>query len=409
VEITHEQMMAHLVATEQLLPSGPGDRMISYLPMAHIVERWFSHYAAMFSGIQVTPVADATALPRALQEVRPTIFVGVPRVWEKLRAGTEAMLAGEPDPAKQRAAAQAMQIGQRYGRAAQAGQPQAELADAYRQADAQVLSKIRFALGLDQVRAAVCGAAPVAPQPLEFMLGLGITVAEGWGMSECLLGTINPYDAVRFGTVGKAVPGVQLRLADDGELLLRGPTVMKGYRNDPGRTAEAIDAGVWLHTGDLASIDDDGYATITGRKKDVIINSAGKNMAPASIENAVLAASPLIAHVAVVGDRRPYIVALVVLDLDAAASFAAQHGISYPSPALLAGHPAVCDTVAAAVKTANSTLSRAEQIKRFTILPVFWQPGGDEITPTMKLKRQAVSAKYADVIESIYSTSGTPV
>ena len=194
-------------------------------------------------------------------------------------AGTEAVLAGEPDPGKRRAVQQAMQIGQRYGRAAQAGEVPAGLAEAYRHADAQALSKIRFALGLDQVRAAVCGAAPVAAPTLEFMLGLGITVAEGWGMSECLLGTINPYHAIRLGTAGKAVPGMQLRLASDGELLVRGPTVMKGYRNDPEKTARAIDADGWLHTGDLARIDDDGYVTITGRKKD-IINAAGKNISP---------------------------------------------------------------------------------------------------------------------------------
>ena len=194
---------------------------------------------------------------------------------------------------------------------------------------------------------------------------------------------------------------MQLRLASDGELLVRAPTVMKGYRNDPGKTARAIDADGWLHTGDLARIDDDGYVTITGRKKDVIINAAGKNISPSSIENAVLAASPLIAQAASVGDRRPYIVALVVLDPDAAASFAAQHGISDPSPRLLASHPAACAAVSAAVKTANSTLSRAEQVKRFAILPVFWQPGGDEITPTMKLRRRAVAAKYADAIESM--------
>jgi long-chain acyl-CoA synthetase len=201
---------------------------------------------------------------------------------------------------------------------------------------------------------------------------------------------------------------VQLRLGDDGELLLRGPTVMKGYRNDPARTAEAIGPGGWLHTGDIAAIDEDGYVTITGRKKELIINAAGKNMSPISIEGAVLAASPLIAQAVAVGDRRPYIVALIVLDPEAAAAFADRHGITSPAPAVLADHPAIRAAVAAAVDAANTRLSRVEQIKRFAILPMFWEPGGDEVTPTMKLKRRAVTAKYADVIESLYAAVGEP-
>jgi long-chain acyl-CoA synthetase len=243
---------------------------------------------------------------------------------------------------------------------------------------------------------------------LRFLLALGIEVAEVWGMSGCLLGTANPPGAIRIGTVGPAVPGAQLRLASDGELLLRGPAVMKGYHNDPARTAEAIDPGGWLHTGDLATIDDDGYVTITGRKKELIINAAGKNMSPISIEGAVLTASLLIAQVVAVGDRRPYIVALIVLDREAAAMFAARHGITDPAPAVLAGHPAVRAAVGAAVDAANTRLARMEQIKRFAIVPVYWEPRGDEITPTMKLKRGAVTAKYADVIESLYAAAGEP-
>jgi long-chain acyl-CoA synthetase len=408
VEITHAQMLAGLTATSLILPAGPGDRAVSYLPMAHIAERYGGHYAAMFAGVQVTPVADAKALPGALQEIRPTIFAGVPRVWEKLKAGAEAMISYEPDQARRRAMQQAIRTAHQHVRAARAGAVPAGMADAYRQADQQVLSKIRFALGLDQVRAAICGAAPVAPEVLEFMHALGIPVTEAWGMSECLIGTVNPPDAIRIGTVGTAVPGVELKLAGDGELLVRGPTVMKGYRRDPAKTAEALGPGRWLRTGDLAAIDQDGYVRITGRKKELIINAAGKNMSPASIEGAVLAASLLIAQVVAIGDRRPYVTALIVLDPDAAAAFAARHGNADPTPAALSEHPTVRAAVAAAVQNANGWLSRVEQIKRFAILPVSWEPGGDELTPTMKLKRQAITAKYADIIESLYAAEGQP-
>jgi long-subunit acyl-CoA synthetase (AMP-forming) len=409
VEITHAQMMAELTATSALLPAGPGDRLISYLPLAHIAERYGSHYWPMLTGEQVTPLADAKALLGALTDVRPTIFGGVPRVWEKLKAGIETLMAYEPDQAKRQAVQDAFQVGLRYVDATLAGEVPAGLAEAYQRADEQVLSKIRLLLGLDQVRSAVSGAAPIAPEILKFMLALGIPVAEVWGMSECsCIGTANPPGAIRIGTVGQAIPGVQLKLASDGELLLRGPIVMKGYRNDPARTAEAIDPGGWLHTGDLAAIDEDGYVTITGRKKELIINAAGKNMSPAAIESAVLAASLLIAQVVAVGDRRPYIVALIALDSDAAAAFAVRHGITDPAPAILADHPAIRAAIGAAVEEANGRLSRVEQIKQFAIVPAFWEPGGDEITPTMKLKRRAVTTKYADVIESLYAAAGAP-
>jgi long-chain acyl-CoA synthetase len=409
VEITHANMMAEITATDAVTPAYVTDRLISYLPLAHIAERWGSHYGPMLTGSQVTPLADVKALPGALAEVRPTIFGGVPRVWEKLKAGVEALVAFEPDQARQQAVRDAFDVAQRYVAARQAGQVPDALAEAYRRADEQVMAKIRFVLGLDRVRLAVSGAAPVAPEVLTFMHALGIPVAEVWGMSETTcVGTANPPDAIRIGTVGKAIPGVELRLADDGELLLRGPTVMKGYHRDPVATAEAIDPDGWLYTGDLAAIDDDGYVRITGRKKDLIINAAGKNMSPSAIEGAVLAASMLIAQVVAVGDRRPYVVALIVLDPEAAAVFAASSGIADPSPAVLAEHPAVRAAVGAAVEAANARLSRAEQIKRFAILPTTWEPGGDEITPTMKLKRRAVMAKYADVIESLYAAAAEP-
>ncbi|HEV3365248.1 MAG TPA: long-chain fatty acid--CoA ligase, partial [Acidimicrobiia bacterium] len=226
------------------------------------------------------------------------------------------------------------------------------------------------------------------------------------GMSELsCCATINPPDRIKIGTVGTALPGVELSIADDGELLCRGPLVMRGYRNDPEKTAEAIDADGWLHTGDVATIDDEGYVRIVDRKKELIINAAGKNMSPANIESQLKSASPLIGQVVAIGDRRPYNVALIVLDPDACAAYAARAGLDDASAAVLCEHEGIVAAVSAAVEEANAGLSRVEQIKTFRILPVDWLPGGDELTPTMKLKRKPIAEKYAAEIEALYAGS----
>jgi long-chain acyl-CoA synthetase len=224
------------------------------------------------------------------------------------------------------------------------------------------------------------------------------------GMSELsCLATINPLDDIRVGTVGKAIPGAELKLLDDGELLARGPLVMKGYRKDPDKTAEAVDAGGWFHTGDIATIDEDGYVTIVDRKKELIINAAGKNMSPANIEQKLKASSPLIGQAICIGDRRPYNIALLVLDPDVGARWAQEHGLENASLTVLAQDPGVHDEVARGVATANAQLSRVEQIKRFTILSVDWEPGGEELTPTMKLRRKPIHAKYTAEIDALYA------
>jgi long-chain acyl-CoA synthetase len=247
---------------------------------------------------------------------------------------------------------------------------------------------VRASLGLDQVEWLISGAAPIPEEVLAYFLALGMPICELWGMSELsCCATINPPDDIRIGTVGKAVPGVELKLLPDGELLVRGGIVMKGYRRDPEKTADALDADGWLHTGDIAEIDDDGYVRIVDRKKELIINAAGKNMSPANIEQRLKAGSPLIGQAIVIGDRRPYNVALIVLDPDARAA--------WPAGGLDA-------EVARGVEEANGHLSRVEQVKRFAILPVDWEPGGEELTPTMKLKRKPIAAKYAAEIEALY-------
>jgi long-subunit acyl-CoA synthetase (AMP-forming) len=251
-------------------------------------------------------------------------------------------------------------------------------------------------LGLDQCRLAVTGAAPTPPEVFEFFGALGLPICEVWGMSETAgLATINPPDRVRLGTVGLPLPGVQLRLADDGELLVRGPMVMRGYRREPDKTAETFDDDGWLLTGDIAQIDEDGYVRIVDRKKELIINAAGKNMSPANIEAKLKSSSPLVDQVVAIGDRRPYNVALITLDPDAAAAFAEQHGDE--------SLDRLRDEVARAVERANEQLARVEQIKRFKLLTEQWTPAGDELTPTMKLKRRVIHEKYAEIIDQLYA------
>jgi len=248
------------------------------------------------------------------------------------------------------------------------------------------------------------GAAPTPIDVLEFFHAIGLPICELWGMSEMTcVGTCNPRARPVIGTVGQPLPGVEVRIAEDGELLVRGQMVMRGYRSNPEQTAETIDSKGWLHTGDIAEIDPEGYVKIVDRKKELIINAAGKNMSPANIEAQIKSAGPLIGQAIAVGDRRPYNVALIVLDPDGASAWAAEHGLEDASPAALCKDPEVEAAVAHGVEEANSHLSRVEQIKRYAILPCDWLPGGDELTPTMKLKRKPICEKYAAEIDAMYA------
>jgi long-subunit acyl-CoA synthetase (AMP-forming) len=258
-------------------------------------------------------------------------------------------------------------------------------------------------LGLDQVSAINVGAAPTPVPVLEFFHAIGLPLAELWGMSEtCGGGSVNPPARVKIGTVGPAAPGVELKLAEDGELLIRGDLVMRGYRGLPDKTAETIDTDGWLHTGDIAQIDSDGYVKIVDRKKEIIINAAGKNMSPANIEATLKSASPLIGNAVCIGDAKPYNTALIVLDADFAPAWAAQNGLEGKSLEELAREDAIRTVVQKGVDEANTTLARVEQIKKFVIVEGDWLPGGDELTPTMKLKRKPIAAKYDAAIGGMY-------
>jgi long-subunit acyl-CoA synthetase (AMP-forming) len=279
-----------------------------------------------------------------------------------------------------------------------------ELEAQFAQADKKIFSGVRVMLGLDQAKAVNVGAAPTPVEVLEFFHALGIELGELWGMSEtCGVGTTNRPGHVKIGTVGPPVPGVDLKIADDGEVLCRGEFIMLGYRNNPAKTADTLDTDGWLHTGDIGKLDEDGFLTIVDRKKEIIINAAGKNMSPANIEASLKSASPLIGQACCIGDRRPYNTALLVLDPDFAPAWATQQGIEETSLESLARDERVRAAVQEAIDAANTKLARVEQIKKFTIIEGDWLPGGEELTPTMKLKRKPIAARYADIIEAMYA------
>ena len=390
---------------DAMFPMRPAGRRVSYLPMAHLADRGYAHYGALLSGSEVIFVADIAQVIPAVAQFHPTVWGAVPRVWEKLKAALEAGFAAEPDEQRRAAVAGALELSSAVVRAEQAGaEVPADMRAARERADAEIFAPLRAQLGLDAVEYLSSGAAPIAPEVLEFFAALGLPICELWGMTELsLVATMNPRDAIRIGTVGVALPGLELSLAEDGELLVRGPTVMRGYRGDPARTAETIDAEGWLHTGDIAEIDAEGYVKIVDRKKELIINAGGKNMSPSNIENKIKAACPLVGSAVAIGDRRAYNTALIVLDPVAAASFLARSGEQPAAPADLASNAAIRAEVAAGIALANESLSRVEQIKRHTILAEEWQPGGEELTPTMKLRRRPIAEKYAVQIEAMYA------
>jgi long-chain acyl-CoA synthetase len=393
VQLTHANMVAVWRACDEVQPTTPGGRMISFLPSAHIADRWAGLYAQMIYGSCVYCCPDPRQMVAYSIEVKPTVWGGVPRIWEKLKAAIEVGITAQPDEAKREATVAAIELGRRRARAQMDGGVTPELESEWQRADEQVLSGIRAMLGLDQVESFVVGAAPTPPEVLEFFLALGIEIRETWGMSETTaITTLNPPGGVRVGTVGPPIPNTEVKLAEDGEVMVRGPQVMAGYRNLPEKTAEALSEDGWLLTGDIGEFDEAGYLRIVDRKKELIINAAGKNMSPANIEAKLKAASTLIAHAVAIGDNRPYNVALIALDPE-----------SLAARGLAADDPALVDEIAQAVEEANARLSRVEQIKRYKLLSGEWVPGGEELTPTMKLKRRPIERRYEAEIEALYA------
>jgi long-chain acyl-CoA synthetase len=378
-------------------------RWVSYLPLAHIAERAFSIYLPLMTAGHVHFCPDAAQLLRVVGKVRPTAFFGVPRVWEKVRVGIDALFALEQDEDKRAAVTQAMETGRRYVESCQYGHTTPpELERDFRAADAAVLAPIRGLLGLDRAEITTSAAAPLPPDVAAFFSGLGMKILDIYGMTETTGAfTTNTLDAFRLGTVGQVHPGMEVMIAEDGEILVRGPLCTPGYLNRPDLTADLIDADGWLHTGDIGRLDSDGFLSVVDRKKELIITAGGENIAPAGIES-LLVAHPLIGQALAYGDRRKYVVALLTLDGEVAPAWARARGIEPGSLAELAANPVVLAEVGASVTGVNERLARVQQVKRWRLLPVEWTADTEELTPTLKLKRRIVHAKYADVLDTLY-------
>ena len=381
-----------------------GMRVISYLPLAHALERLASHWVSAWKATHVYFCPEITEVFNYMPEVRPQGFAGVPRLWEKLEAGILAAVEAEPNPRRRRIGRKAFDVGRRAAELTRQRRSVPPGLLAQRAVfERLVYSKVRRRLGLDACEIAVSGAAPISIGTLDFFAGIGLPIAEGYGMTEDSgPATVNTVDAHRTGTVGRPMPGVEVRLAHDGEVLIRGGNVASGYFMEPERTAETFDADGWLHTGDVGEIDADGFLRIVDRKKELIITAGGKNVSPSNLES-LLKRHPLVGEACAVGDERPYVVALIALDGETAPGWAARGGVPFTDLASFAREPRVVAEMQGAVDEANQHVSHAEAIKRFLVVPGEWSVAGGELTPTLKLKRRVIAVKYAEEIERLYA------
>jgi long-chain acyl-CoA synthetase len=377
-----------------------GKRLVSYLPMAHIAERMTSHYQGAFVGYEVTCCPDPGLLAGYLKEVHPNFMFGVPRVWEKINAGLSAAMAADPDKKAQfdEGVAAAIPIVE----AMDWGTATDEQKATYEFLDSVAFAPIRAALGLDQVEFAITGAAPIPADLLNWYRAIGVPLSEIYGMSESSGPMTWTARRVKAGTVGPAIPGCDVRLAEDGEIICRGGNVFQGYLKESEKTAEALDDEGWLHSGDIGVIDDDGYFKIVDRKKELIITAGGKNVSPANLE-AALKMIPLVGQACAIGDQRPFVSALVVLDPEVAPAWAKQHDIEFTSLAELATNETVVSEIERGLEEAMSEFNNAERVKKVKVLGEEWLPDSEVLTPTSKLKRRGIHATYADEIESIYA------
>jgi long-chain acyl-CoA synthetase len=383
--------------------TGGEHRLISYLPLSHIFERLIGEWAALYLGAEVWFAESIEKLVANLKECRPTIFIGVPRVYEKFYSGVQANIAKQPT-VKRALITKAVAAGKEKVALEQAGKPiPFGLAKRHGVLDHLVLSKLRHELGMDACILAVTGAAPISTEVLGFVHALGLRLVEGYGLTETTAPvSVNPASKIRIGTVGPPLPGVQVRFDGDGELLVKGYNVFNGYYRDDEATAAAMTSDGFFRTGDVGKFDPAGYITITDRKKDIIVTAGGKNVAPQILEER-LKSEPIVSQALVIGDRRPYLVALITLDADVCPKWAADQGIVYTDMTDLSANAKVLETVGAAVERVNGGLSHAEGIKRWSVLPRDFTLDAEEITPTLKVRRKIIIEKYSDAIERLYT------
>lgn len=375
-----------------------GVRMVSYLPLAHIAERVATHYLGTYLRGEIWYCPSISGVLEYIQAAKPTVFFAVPRVYEKFHTRLTAAFADE-EGIKKNLLNMALAQNEKRVIAEMNGRSGPMLAGLL---DSIVLSKVRARLGLDEVQIAITAAAPINPDLVKFFMTIGIPLFELYGMSETTgPASTNLPGAYKIGSVGKALPGVEVVTAEDGELLMRGGVITKGYYKLDEATREAFDPDGWLHSGDLARIDEDGFVWIVGRKKEIIITAAGKNIAPAKLETA-LGNHPLISKACMVGDQRKFISMVIGLDAEEAPAWAAAHGLEYTDLASFSELAEVQDELAHAVKTANDSVSHVEQVKKWIVVPDEWSPDSGELTPSLKLKRRIVLDRYADQIDAMY-------
>jgi long-chain acyl-CoA synthetase len=403
VVLTHHNVVYEALSTLEAAGLSEPQRQVSYLPLAHIAERVLGLYGPQRVGGHVHCIGDPAQLLATLGEVHPTAFFGVPRVWEKIRTGISAKLAADPDPDNVALVQRSMAAGLAWVQAQEVGGTMTpEIEAAYERADGAILGFLKLLLGLDQVTWAGSAAAPMPLEVAKFMAGLGLKVFDVYGMTEtCGAVTANGPAGFRLGTVGRATPGMEVRLGEDNEVLVRGPVITPGYHRQEQATRNLVDADGWVHTGDIGTLDEDGFFAIVDRKKELIITSAGKNIAPSNIEN-YLKESPIVGHAMALGDNRAYVVAILTLDGEVAPVLARARGIEFGDLADLSAHPEIRAMAQDAVDKANERLSRPEQVKAWELLPDEWTAESEELTPTLKLKRRVVNTKYADVVDRLY-------
>jgi len=399
--ISHRNLVFISRLYQRCLPQCEADERVCFLPLCHIAERVGGEYFSIHAGAVLNFVENPDTVPENVREISPTVMTAVPRVWEKFYSGV-TIAVRDATRLQQLAYGWALRVGMEVAERFVAGQPLPPgLRLRYRLGRWIALDNVRRMIGLHRARMAVTGAAPISPDLIKWYLALGVPMVEAWGMTESAGAvTFNPVDGIRPGTIGVAGPGVEVAVSPEGELLVRGENVFMGYLNLPEKTAETLREG-WLHTGDVGSADGNGYFRITDRMKDIIITAGGKNVTPSEFENQ-LKFSPYITDAVVIGDRRAYLTALVMIDQENVEQYAQEHDIPFSNYASLCRSPEILELIQSEVDRVNKQFARVEQVKKFFLLDRQLTAEDEELTPTMKLKRQLVQKKYAGMIESMY-------